>query len=154
MCDGLAVRAGLLEDALSTYRASCDADFRAPTIDTVEVVRAAVAGLRDIGEWTGAVGGAFRTAVEGTGLSSWFSLDGEMTLADAVIEDGLDEWSDPYRGVPEGMAAQLAEDLGLDYDPDGPPAWVDLLASGATLGTCWAHCSKGRPWAWPTCLRV
>jgi hypothetical protein len=96
------------------------------------MVRAVAAALRDLGQWTGAVGGAFRRAGQAAGLPGWFGFDGEMTLAHARIEDALGGWSDPYRGVAEGAASQLARDLGVDYDPDGPPAWVELLGDGAT----------------------
>jgi hypothetical protein len=132
LCDGLVVRAGLLEDALSEYQGSCDASFRAPTIDTAELVRAVAAGLRDVGDWTGGVGAAFRAVMEEAGWPEWAGFDRKVTIDDARVVGHLDEWPDPYRGVPEGMAAQLAADLGMDYDPDGPPAWVDLLADGAT----------------------
>jgi hypothetical protein len=133
LCDGLGIRAGLLDDALVAYRSSCDPSYRAPADDSDEMVRAVAAALRDLGQWTGAVGGAFRRAGDAAGLPGWFGYDGEMTLADARIEDALGGWSDPYRGVAEGAASQLARDLGVDYDPDGPPAWVDLLGDGATV---------------------
>jgi len=132
LCDGLGIRAGLLDDALVAYRSSCDPSYRAPTEDSDEMVRAVAAALRDLGQWTGAVGGAFRRAGQAAGLPGWFGFDGEMTLAHARIEDALGGWSDPYRGVAEGAASQLARDLGVDYDPDGPPAWVELLGDGAT----------------------
>lgn len=132
LCDGLGIRAGLLDDALVAYRSSCDPSYRAPTEDSDEMVRAVAAALRDLGQWTGAVGGAFRRAGQAAGLPGWFGFDGEMTLAHARIEDALGGWSDPYRGVAEGAASQLARDLGVDYDPDGPPAWVELLRDGAT----------------------
>jgi hypothetical protein len=133
LCDGLGVRAGLLEDALVAYRSSCDPSYRAPTDDSDEMVRAVAAALRDLGQWTGAVGAAFRRAGQAAGLPGWFGFDGEMTLADARIEDALGGWSDPYRGVAEGAASQLSRDLGVDDDPDGPPVWVDLLGDGATV---------------------
>jgi hypothetical protein len=132
LCDGLGIRAGLLDDALVAYRSSCDPSYRAPTEDSDEMVRAVAAALRDLGQWTGAVGGAFRRAGQAAGLPAWFGFDGEMTLAHARIEDALGGWSDPYRGVAEGAASQLARDLGVDHDPDGPPAWVELLGDGAT----------------------
>jgi hypothetical protein len=133
LSDGLVVRAGLLDDALVAYRSSCDPGHRAPTEDSDDMVRAVAAALRDLGQWTGAVGGAFRRAGQAAGLPGWFGFDGEMTLADARIEDALGGWSDPYRGVAQGAASQLAGDLGVDYDPDGPPAWVELLGDGATV---------------------
>lgn len=133
LCDGLAIRAGLLDDALVAYRTACDPSFRAPTADSDEMVRAVASALRDLGRWTGAVGSAFRRAADDQGLPGWFGLDGEMTLADARIEDGLGGWSDPYRGVAEGTASQLAGDLAVDDDPDGPPAWVELVGDGTTV---------------------
>jgi hypothetical protein len=133
LCDGLGIRAGLLDDALAAYRSSCDPSFRAPTAESDEMVRAVASALRDLGQWAGAVGAAFRRAAEAEGLPGWFGLDGELTLADARIEDGLGGWSDPYRGVAEGTASQLARDLGVDDDPDGPPAWVELVGDGTTV---------------------
>lgn len=132
-CDGLVTRVGQLEAALADYRGSCSAEYRAPSADTGEVVRSLIAGLRDLGRWTGAVGGAFRQAAEDAGVSGWL-LDAPFPLDDSAIAGYLaDEWDDPYRGVPEGMASQLLADLGHDYDQDEPPAWVDLFGDGASL---------------------
>lgn len=144
LCDGLVTRAGLLDDALATYQASCDSEYRAPTAGTGEVVRAVAAGLRDAGEWTGSVAAAFRKAMEDAGVGGWdVLLERPMTLADSAILAELDDWDDPFRGVPEGMAAQLAADLGVDYDPDGPPAWVDVLSDGGTVADVVGPLLKG-----------
>lgn len=144
LCDGLVTRAGLLDDALATYQASCDSEYRAPTAGTGEIVRAVAAGLRDAGEWTGGVAAAFRKAMEDAGIDGWGdALERPMTLADSAVLAELDDWDDPFRGVPEGMAAQLAADLGVDYDPDGPPAWVDVLGNGGTVADVVGPLLKG-----------
>jgi cell division septation protein DedD len=133
ICDGLVIRAGLLDDALATYRATCDVELRAPTVGTGGMVRGLASGLRDMGNWTGAVGAAFRAAAEAADVPWGIDAEDTMTLDDRSIVGHLAQWDDPYRGVAEGAAAQLARDLGADYDPDEPPAWVDILGQGGNV---------------------
>ena len=133
VCDGLAHRAGHLSDALDDYRHACERTYRAPTAGTVGVIRGLITGLRDIGRWTGDVGKAFGQAAA---VAAYMSpdapadLEGVIRVPDAELRSYLTAWPDPYLGVPEGAAAQLAADLGVRYDPRSTPAWIAYLSDG------------------------
>jgi hypothetical protein len=134
VADGLARRRGTLDDALAAYRATCDVDLRAPTVDTVEVLRGFGGGLRDFGNWVGGVGRAFKDAI-GSGQHDYdevYTFDDGRVLE--YLSLYLDPGADPYRGVTEGAGSWLAAGIGLDYDQDEPPAWIDYLAAGGTIG--------------------
>jgi hypothetical protein len=166
--DGLRTRAGILDDALAHYRATCEWEYRAATVGTEDVVSAFGTGARDWGRWTGDVARAFLSAAA---VDAYMGLpgtiDGEdvMTRTDGellgYLADELDEGEDPFRGIPEGAAAQLAQGLGLEYDQSGPPAWIDYLADGGSAleisgllmeGT--ARALAGIPASVPVVLRI
>lgn len=134
VCDGLAHRAGKLDDALAAYRSSCEQGYRAPTVDTAAVVRGLISSLRSIGRWTGDVGHGFAQAALDRKRLHWPpDFEDVYTMADGMVLGYLSGWSDPYLGVRPGTAARLAHDLGEHYDQDDPPAWITVLARGGTV---------------------
>lgn len=146
VADGLARRAGALDDALAAYRQTCAHQYRIDTVGTPELIRDFGSGVRDFGRWTGDVGRGFlgvnaRELYMGTGGTR--DVDSVMTQPDDVITSGLDDWDDPFRGVAEGAAARLADDLGVDPDQDGPPAWIQHLDAGGTAADIVDHLLEG-----------
>jgi hypothetical protein len=134
VADGLARRRGTLDDALAAYRATCDVELRAPTVDTVEVLRGFGGGLRDFGGWVGGVGRSFEDAI-GSGEHDYdevYTYDDGQVLE--YLSLYLDSGADPYRGIPEGAGSWLAAGVGLDHDQDEPPAWIGYLAAGGDIG--------------------
>jgi hypothetical protein len=136
LCDGLARRAGPLDDALATYRARCEVDYRVPTVDTGTMVRALASELRDAGRWTAAVGDAFaQSALVNDYMApgtTGTDLEAILTVRDGQLIGYMTAWSDPYRGVAEGAAAHLAAILHVHYDQDEPPAWLAHLSHGGS----------------------
>ncbi|HKE74654.1 MAG TPA: hypothetical protein VKB57_13620 [Acidimicrobiales bacterium] len=136
LCDGLARRAGLLDDALAAYRARCEVDYRVPTVDTGTMVRALASELRDTGRWTAAVGDAFaQSALVNEYMApgtTGTDLEAILTVRDGQLVGYMTAWDDPYRGVAEGAAAQLAAILDVHYDQDEPPAWLAHLSHGGS----------------------
>lgn len=138
LCDGLARRAGLLDDALAAYRAQCEHDDRVPTVGSGSMVRALVSELREVGRWTAGVGDAFaQSALVNDFMApgtTGTDLEAVLTVRDGQLVGYLTGWPDPYRGVPAGAAAELAAGLHLRYDQDEPPAWITHLSRGGSVG--------------------
>ena len=150
-------RRGDLDDALAAYRAGCDVEHRARTVDTTEVVRAFGAGLRDFGGWVGGVGQAFQDAI-GSGEHGY---DDVYTFGDDRVLEYLSLYLDPGRplpGRPRGRGSWLAAAVGLDYDQDEPPVWIGYLAAGSNLGDvmgrCWPAAQARSPACRSTSLTV
>ena len=150
MADGLDTRAGHLDTALATYRARCDWDYRVPTLDTDQVVRDWARAVRDLGQWTGAVGDAFiradvlarftgsgpdipssldELAVRGQVYATSGDTDAVWTMPTGLVADHLDGGfeDDPFLGVPEG--GFTVDDVGGDASPDADSteALLELL---------------------------
>lgn len=141
-CDGLVRRAGALDDALATYRATCAGEYRAGTVDAVAAIDDWRGSYRAFSTWVGDVGRAFLTAdaidaYVGTGGVP--GDDGLSVHTEAeVLEHVHERWEDdPYLGVVDpstGLvaidAAPWVADLVAD-DQSQPPPWVEAVDSGA-----------------------
>lgn len=149
-CDGLVRRAGALDEALATYRATCEGAYRAGTVDAVAAVDDWRGSYRAFSTWVGDVGRAFLTAdaidaYVGTGGSP--GDDGVSLHTEAEVLDHLDErWDDdPYLGVVDPTTGALAADAApwvvamVAGDQGDPPPWVDAVDQGSyatlVLGT-------------------
>lgn len=129
IADGLATRAGWLDDDWHLYRMRNGPDWRFDVGDLPDALRAWAQTLRKLGEFTGAVGAAF--------------LDADGGGGDGVHE--LGEWR-LRRLLPSDIRGVLDEDadacpVSVDWgDPDHPPAWLEALRVGARVV---AHADAG-----------
>src|SRR3546814_7509724 len=103
MGDGLTTRFNALDEALATYRATCEAQYRLiPTAETTDLLHEWRSALVELGEWTGEVGASFiRTQVVDayTDDELWVpDLEGPITMDDDDVVDGMD---DKYHDDPE-----------------------------------------------------
>jgi hypothetical protein len=138
VADGLARRGVAVDDALTTYGATCGAEYRPPVDGAGTTVRDLAYRLRLWGNWVGDVGRAFIAAAAAAEYTDpgTTNLDFERVYGQpdkALVEhlsDHLGEDDDPYRGIQPGAAQGLAEGLGVTYDQDDPPAWVSFLDRG------------------------
>lgn len=140
VADGLARRAGTLGDALAVYQARCAGSYQVPTAGTEGVVLEFGSGLRQWGQWVGAVGQAFLDVSGNRAYikPAWATHPEHVaryTDDDLMyrLARYLDPGDDPFRGVPEGSAEDFSRRLGARFDPDGPPAWITWLANGGTI---------------------
>ncbi|CAN5622250.1 hypothetical protein BH20ACT2_BH20ACT2_08150 [soil metagenome] len=123
--DGLVRRVNDLDDALSTYVASCDAEYVVDCRDAAESVSEWRGNYRAFGTWTADVGRAFEAADEHGGT---------------VVDHLPAMWADdPFLGVP---APTGAEDP-IAGDQDGPPAWLETLKETGDLAGISAELIKG-----------
>jgi hypothetical protein len=122
IADGLATRAGWLDDDWHLYRMRNGPDWRFDVGDLPDAVRAWAQTLRKLGEFTGAVGAAFREA-DGGDTGGVHELDARRLrrLLPSDIRGLLDEDAD---------ACPVSVDWG---DPDHPPAWLEALRVGARV---------------------
>src|SRR3546814_20184838 len=115
MGDGLTTRFNALDEALATYRATCEAQYRLiPTAETTDLLHEWRSALVELGEWTGEVGASFiRTQVVDayTDDELWVTdLEGPINMDSDNVVDGMDikYHDDTFHGVPPG-AWQLQE---------------------------------------------
>ncbi len=138
VADGLATRIGQLDDALVTYTSTCAAKYRAPTDGAAATLTGFNVDFRALGRWTGDVGRAFRradTVSQYAGYGAGHPGDAGHLTDQQLVDRYLSEMDDPFRAVRSGVAEQLARDLGVEHDQDGPPAWLGHLESGGTYSS-------------------
>lgn len=123
--DGLVRRVNDLDEALSTYVASCDPAYVVDCRDAADSVSEWRGDYRAFGTWTADVGRAFEAADEKGGY---------------VVDHLPAMWADdPFLGVPPPTDA----DDPIAGDQDGPPAWLDTLKETGDLAGISAELIKG-----------
>lgn len=134
-CDGLVRRAADLDEALATYRATCDDAYRAGTLDAVATIDEWRGSYRAFATWVGEVGRGFLAADAVDAYMYGTDVDPEAVSVRGegeVAENFIDRFAgDPYLGVPAGNVGAATE-LAAE-DQDDPPPWLEMLENGSLL---------------------